>query len=53
MDIPTATVLAAERSKVILYTADEAPWKPTVDTVSKLGFSSNLQLRKPAVPEGK
>jgi hypothetical protein len=53
MDIPTAAVLAAERSKVILYTADETTWKPTVDTVSKLGFSSNLQLRKPAVPKGK
>jgi len=53
LDIPTATVLAAERSKVILYTSDDETWKPTVETVGKLGFSSSLQLRKPAGAEVK
>ena len=52
MDVPDAAALAAERTKVVLYTSDKAPWSLVQDSAKKLGWEKNVQLRDP-VPEQK
>lgn len=47
LDIPQATAMASERTKVVIYTADKKPWEYLVQTANKLGWPKNVQLREP------
>ncbi len=47
-DIPQAAAMAAERTRVILYTADDKPWQFLTDTARTLELlEKQVQLRKP------
>ena len=49
LDIPQAAAMAAERTRVIIYTGDSAAWDYPAAIVKNLGFpEKNWQLRKPA-----
>jgi hypothetical protein len=47
LDIPTAVAMAMERSKVVLYAKEKAPWEPVAKTAEKLGVTQNFQIREP------
>lgn len=51
LDIPMAAAMAAERTKLILYTDKKEEWTPVVKTTETLGFPKNLQLRDPVPQE--
>jgi dienelactone hydrolase len=46
LDLPQAAALAAERTKLVLYTNDEAPWAYPKAVTTTLEKAQNLQLRK-------
>jgi dienelactone hydrolase len=48
LDIPTATAMATERSKVVLYAKDQDPWQTLVQTAKAIGQERNVQLREPS-----
>jgi len=52
MDVPQAVAVAAEKSRVIIYEADEAKWQYPVGVAEKLGWTKEkgqgLQLRDPS-----
>lgn len=51
LDIPQAAAMAAERTRVILYTPDEKPWSYLTDTAKLLGLpEKHVQIRKPVPP---
>ena len=48
LDIPQATSMALERSKVVLYSPDTAAWDYVADTSKALGLpEKQWQIRKP------
>ncbi len=47
LDIPQAAALAAERTRVVIYTKDKQPWDYLVQSAEKLGWPKNVQLREP------
>ncbi len=51
LDIPTAAALAAERTKIVLYTADKPAWSLLTESAKNLGWEKNVQLREPTPAE--
>lgn len=52
LDIPQAVAMAAEKTRVILYSADETAWTYPAQTVKKLGWpEKHWQVRKPVAAE--
>jgi hypothetical protein len=51
LDIPQAASLAAERSRVVIYTNDKPAWDWTVTLSKNLGREKQVQLREPVKPE--
>lgn len=48
LDLPQAVAMAAEKTRVIIYSADEAAWNYPATTVKNLGWpEKQWQLRKP------
>ncbi len=47
LDLPQAAAMAAERTKVVIYTADKKPWDFLTQSAEKLGWPKNVQLREP------
>lgn len=45
LDLPQAAALAAERTRLILYTDDPSPWSYPQATLKTLQLEKNLQLR--------
>lgn len=51
LDLPQAAALAAERTRVVLYTADEKAWAYPAGIARLLGLpEKQWQIRKPAAP---
>ena len=50
LDIPQAAAMASERTRVVIYAKDKAPWTYLTETAAKLGWQKNVQLRDP-MPE--
>jgi hypothetical protein len=46
LDLPQAAALAAERTKLILYTNDEAPWAYPKAVMTTLEKAQNFQIRQ-------
>lgn len=52
LDMPQAAALAAARTRVVLYTADETPWEFTSTVAKNLSWSEKKwQVRKPPSQE--
>ncbi|MCA1964924.1 MAG: hypothetical protein LDL31_13345, partial [Prosthecobacter sp.] len=52
LDLPQAAALAAERSRIILYTSDVSAWSWPAATVKALGFpEKQWQIRQPVSAE--
>lgn len=47
LDIPQALALATEHTRIVLYTADSAPWSYPAAITKLLGQEKQFQLRKP------
>lgn len=47
LDLPQAAALAAARTRLVIYTDDEAPWSYAKAVSERLDLPKNLQLRAP------
>jgi dienelactone hydrolase len=51
LDLPQAATLAAERSTLVIYTADVTAWRYTIDTADALGWEKKrVQIRQQIAP---
>ena len=51
LDIPQAAALAADKSRVVIYTRDKAAWDWTTTLAKNLGREKQVQLRDPVKGE--
>jgi hypothetical protein len=45
MDMPAAVAMVAERSRVVIYTADQASWQFPKETAAALGWEKRVEFR--------
>ena len=50
LDIPQATAIASERTKVVIYADSPEKWAHVTGTAEKLGWPQNIQIRRPPAP---
>ncbi|MEO6784882.1 MAG: hypothetical protein ABI318_02010, partial [Chthoniobacteraceae bacterium] len=50
LDVPEAAAMAAERTRVRIYTADRSAWSFPAQVSEKLGWKKAFELRDPLAP---
>jgi hypothetical protein len=50
LDLPQAVAMAADKTRVVIYTKDKASWEWPATLLKNLGKEKQLQLREPMVP---
>lgn len=50
LDLPQAVAMAADKTRVVIYTKDKTSWEWPATLLKNLGKEKQLQLREPMVP---